>query len=79
MRLRIESIDGSVVNDYRILSGRIQVRSLDPRGSPVNGELGKWRALDRNDVALHRALGTSVALWMQLRLRKPTQPAPAAA
>ena len=69
MRLRIESADGSLVNDYRILRDHaLQVRSLDPRGNPIPGKLGKWKRLSENDLGIHRALGTPVATWMKLRL-----------
>lgn len=68
MRLRIESRDGVLVNDYRICDGCVQVRSLDPSGEPVFGELGRWRPLDGSDIALHHALGTPVSNWLRVRV-----------
>ncbi len=68
MRLRIESVDGSLVNDYRICYGSVQVRSLDPSGRPLSGVLGDWRMLDENDIALHEALRTAVSKWLRVRL-----------
>ena len=68
MHLRIESANGSIVNDYRVAGHSVQVRSLDCSGQPVRGALGSWRRLDRNDIALHRALGTPVSKWIQVRV-----------
>ena len=68
MRLRIESVDGSAVNDYRIHDGGVQVRLVDPRGQPISGALGSWRRLDEPDIALHHALGTPVSDWLRVRL-----------
>ena len=67
MRLRVESTDGSLVNDYRISYGGVQVRSLDPCGRPLSGPLGTWRMLDENDLALHNALRTTVSKWLKIR------------
>ncbi len=70
MRLRIESANGSMVNDYCIFDGRVQVRSLQPSGQPVPGPLGDWKGLDKNDIALHHALRTPVSRWLRVRLRQ---------
>ncbi len=74
MRLRIESANGSLVNDYCIFDGRVQVRSLQPSGRPVPGSLGDWKLLDKNDIALHHALRTPVARWLRVRLRQEPSP-----
>ncbi len=68
MRLRIESVDGALVNDYRTCDGAVQVKSLDPSGRPVPGPLGSWRVLEKSDIALHHALETAVSSWLRIRL-----------
>jgi exonuclease I len=68
MWLRIESINGSPVNDYRISGGRVQVRVLDPYGHEYRGSESRWRMLDANDIQLHYALDTVVARWLDERI-----------
>ena len=68
MHLRIESISGSPINDYRITEGRVEVRSLAPSGSAYPGENSAWRVLDERDIQLHRALRTVVSEWLRVRM-----------
>ena len=68
MRLRIESVNGSPINDYRISNGCVQVRSLDPSGHLYAGWASRWRTLDEHDIQLHHALGTVVSTWLRVRL-----------
>jgi hypothetical protein len=68
MQLRLESADGMLVNDYRICDGSVQVRTLNGRGQPVIGALGKWRPVRPEDIALHHALGTVVSEWLRVRV-----------
>ncbi len=67
MRLRIESANGALVNDYRICGGRVQVRSLDRAGQPIADTLGNWRMLEDGDIVLHHALRTPVSRWLRVR------------
>ncbi len=64
-RLRIESIRGAPVNEYRIVDGRVEFRTADVQG--------RWRVLSQRDVQLHHALDTVVSRW--LRVRHPAEPA----
>lgn len=68
MRLRIESVDGAPINDYRISDDWVEVRLLDPSGHPYPGAASNWRVLDDCDLQLHRMLGTVVWRWLQARL-----------
>jgi hypothetical protein len=68
MRLRIESVDGSPINDYRIREGQVEVRVLDAAGHAWHSPLGLWRVLGEDDIQLHHALGTVVSKWLQQRL-----------
>jgi hypothetical protein len=69
IRLRIESIRGSPINDYRIIENDcVQVRSLDPSGHRYAGWASRWRILDDNEIQLHHALGTVVSKWLRVRL-----------
>lgn len=67
MQLRIESVDGSPINDYRVADGEVQVRSLTPSGQPYPGHASDWRSLNRNELGLHDALGTVVSRWLRIR------------
>ncbi len=67
-RLRIESVNGSPINDYRIESGHVEVRTLDPSGRYYPSPNSHWRPLDASDIQLHRALRTVVAKWLQVKL-----------
>ncbi len=68
LRLRIESVNGSPINDYRIRDGLVEVRVLDSRGRPYTDSTSNWRALDRNEIQLHHVLGTVVSQWLRVRL-----------
>jgi hypothetical protein len=68
MQLRIESVSGSPINDYRIKDGRVEVRSLAPSGSAYAGEKSAWRTLDDSDIQLHHALRTVVWEWLRVRM-----------
>ncbi len=68
MRLRIESVSGSPINEYQIRDGSVDFRSLDPSGRAYPGLAGRWRTLDDNDLKLHHALGTVVSKWLRVRL-----------
>lgn len=68
MRLRIESVNGAPINDYRISDGWVAVRSLDPSGRPYSGAASNWRVLDSSDIQVHRMLRTVVWRWLQVRL-----------
>ncbi len=68
MQLRIESVDGSPINDYRIQGEQVEMRALGPSGLPLPGDASHWRALDDNEVAIHHALGTVVSRWLRVRL-----------
>lgn len=66
--LRIPSINGSPINEYRIHGGQIEFRALDARGSPFLHNRGSWRALSAADVQWHFALKTEVARWLMHRI-----------
>jgi hypothetical protein len=68
MRLRIESVNGSPINDYRIRDGHVELRLLDPSGHEYPGFDSRWRMLDANDIQLHHALGTVVSKWLDERI-----------
>jgi hypothetical protein len=68
MRLRIESVNGSPINDYRIRDGCVELRLLDPSGHEYPGYGSRWRMLNANDMQLHHALGTVVSRWLEERL-----------
>ncbi len=68
-RLRIESVNGSPVNDYRIRDGRVELRLLDPSGRPYASWLSNWRTLDEGDLRFHFELKTVVSKWLKARLK----------
>ncbi len=67
MRLRIESVNGLPINDYRISNGRVEVRLLDPSGHAYSSRISRWRRLDQNEIQLHHVLGTVVSKWLSVR------------
>lgn len=67
VRLRIESIGGSPVNEYRIRGDAVEFRVLDPKGRPYGNAGSEWRAVDDCDIQLHHALGTVVSKWLDVR------------
>lgn len=67
MRLRIESVNGSPANDYRIEHGRLEVRVLDAGGHALASPLGCWRVLSEDDIQIHHALETVVWKWWEHR------------
>ena len=68
MRLRIESVNGSPANDYRIMDGKVEVRLLDSTGREFPAPTSRWRRLDDNDIQMHHALKTVVSKWLHARL-----------
>ncbi len=73
MRLRIESVNGSPINEYRIINHSVEVRAMDPSGRPFPNATSRWRRLIDEDIQMHHALGTVVSKWLQVRLhsRRP--------
>jgi hypothetical protein len=64
-RLRVESRDqSSPINDYRIRDGMVELRTLRPNGERFpNGS--DWTRLTDEEVQLHDALNTAVAVWLR--------------
>jgi hypothetical protein len=59
-RLRIESaLGGSLINEYRINDGEVELRTLDPE-FPHRRE---WRQMSEDEARLHECLNTAVAHW----------------
>ncbi len=67
-RLRIESGNGSPVNDYRIRNGIVEFLAFDPSTRPHSDSSSEWRSLDDDDIEVHHSLGTVVSKWLQVRL-----------
>ena len=60
-RLRIESVRaGSVINEYRIRGGEVELRTLRPE-FPRR----EWRQMNDDELQLHQNLNTAVAVWVQ--------------
>jgi hypothetical protein len=66
--LRIASRDGAPSNEYRIQRRCVEFRAINTNGKPFSSPLGKWRALDGNEIQLHFALRTPVADWLDKNL-----------
>lgn len=66
--LRIPSVNGSPINEYRINQGQIEFRSLTAQGQPFSSFTEGWRSLNVADIQLHFALKTAVAQWLIERL-----------
>jgi hypothetical protein len=66
--LRIASRDGAPSNEYRIQRSSVEFRAVSANGKPFSSPLGKWRALDGDEIQLHFALHTPVADWLDKNL-----------
>ena len=67
IQLRIESVNGSPINDYRIKGSHVEMRSLAPSGVPFPGSDSSWRVLDDGEIQIHHALETAVSEWLRVR------------
>jgi hypothetical protein len=61
--LRLESVEGSPVNEYRIRGERVEFRALDAMGNPY-GLGSEWRDLTTDELVMHFSLDTLVARWL---------------
>jgi hypothetical protein len=66
--LRIASRDGAPSNEYRIRENSVEFRAVNAKGKPFSRTLGKWRALDRDEIQWHFLLRTPVANWLDKNL-----------
>ena len=66
-QLRIESQDGSIINDYRLKEGKLQFRPINADGSLLPGDDSAWRDLTAADICKHTVLQTVVAEWLAIR------------
>jgi hypothetical protein len=69
VRLRLEAQDGSQIEEYRILDGRVEVRNLylylcGPDDSPDSN----WRRVTQQQLRIHVERDTVVAEWLKRRL-----------
>ena len=65
--LQIGSRSGGPVNEYRIRSANVELRTLDATGCP-SLLCGRWRVLTAGELMLHVSLNTLVAQWLMKRL-----------
>ena len=58
------SENGSLMDEYRVRAGRVEVRALDPNGDPYPG-YSEWIALTPEEIRLHFVKKTAVAKWLK--------------
>ncbi len=64
-RLRLDGVDGSPWQDYRIENGQVEIRVPDVEGNPHNGG---WRPLAPEQITWHVMRSTVVAQWLLRRI-----------
>ena len=64
--LRIES-DGAGAREYRIVDGRVEVRSIPIRHGD-NVPRGAWHRLTPEQLGIHVERNTAVARWLEHRI-----------
>jgi hypothetical protein len=65
--LRLE-IGGFPVNDYRIIEGDLEFRTLSSNGHSYRDSRSSWRKLTPGEIALHFGLNTIVGQWLTDKL-----------
>ncbi|HZU44377.1 MAG TPA: hypothetical protein VE994_17010 [Terriglobales bacterium] len=66
--LRIEPRSTSIVNEYRLKDGRLEMRVRDRRGDYYPAHGTAWRVLNQDELNSHVALNTVVAQWMSSKI-----------
>ncbi len=72
--LRVESVNGLPINDYRIRGDEVEIRTFpSPRGKPVRARPARpmtapWRTLSTDEILIHLSLKTPVAAWLKRRM-----------
>ncbi len=66
MSLRLEAVDGSASEEYRIRDGDIEVRSIEPAEAARNGVV--WHRITSKQLSNHVERNTIVAQWLRHRI-----------
>jgi hypothetical protein len=62
--IKVSLPDGSATDEYRLRSGRVEVRALDDRGRTYPG-YSEWIVLSPEEIKLHFVRQTPVARWLK--------------
>jgi hypothetical protein len=66
--LRIEPRDTTIVNEYRLNEGQLEMRVRDRTGDLYPSHGTAWRILNQDELNSHIALNTIVAQWMSSKI-----------
>jgi hypothetical protein len=66
--LRIEPRDTTIVNEYRLNEGKLEMRVRDRTGDLYPSHGTAWRILNQDELNSHIALNTIVAQWMSSKI-----------
>ena len=78
--LRVESVSGLPINDYRIRGRQVEVRtfsSLERKPVPARAArpmMVPWRTLSEEEILIHLSLKTPVAAWLKRRMESRLGP-----
>ncbi len=78
--LRVESVDGLPINDYRIRGRQVEIRTFSSLGrKPVPARAARpmmvpWRTLSEDEILIHLSLQTPVAAWLKRRMESRLGP-----
>ena len=70
--LKVTRPDGSAMDEYRVRSGRVEVRALDSSGHTYPG-YSEWVVLTPEEVKLHFVRQTPVAQWLKELLARAAE------
>lgn len=68
MFLRLETPDGFVIEEYRVLDGEIETRKLRHYGHNDGEDGEEWHPLSPDQLTDHVNRNTIVAQWLERRL-----------
>ena len=78
--LRVESVNGLPINDYRIRGHEVELRTFSSPGrKPMQGRAARpmtvpWRTLSADEIWVHLSLKTPVAAWLKRRMESRLGP-----
>jgi hypothetical protein len=60
---------GHLLDEYRVVGGRVEVRALDPNGEPYPG-YSDWITVTPEEIKQHFVKNSAVAQWLKEVLGK---------
>jgi len=71
-QIKVSQPDGSAMDEYRVRSGRVEVRALDSSGRTYPG-YSEWIVLTPEEIKMHFVRQTPVAQWLKELLARAAE------